>query len=171
MQHLQPGVEVVGPERSVPFNEVLPAPDVVHKDVQPALFGIDPPYQGFHLGSLAVIDRDGDAPAARGADQIGSLFDRLRAVVVGTLAGGRAAGAVHHCSCLAEGDGGAAARAARGPGDERDLARQAAMNFLPCLPRTVGISVSCLTRWSVRSRGQRAEARMAIRGMSGIPDN
>ena len=40
------------------------------------------------------------------------------------MAGGRAPGAVHHRFRLAEGDGGAAARAARGPCYQGDLARQ-----------------------------------------------
>ena len=66
MEHLQPGIQIVGPERSVPFDEVLAAPDVVDKDVQPALLGVDPLHEGFHLGSLAVIDLDGDSSAARG---------------------------------------------------------------------------------------------------------
>ena len=71
-----------------------------------------------------VVDRDGDALAAGGADELGGLLDRLRPVVLRPPLPGRATGAVDRRARLAERDRRAPSRTAGRARDERDLPGQ-----------------------------------------------
>ena len=82
VEHPQPGIQIVGPDRCVPFNPPLTSPDVVHQDVQPALLGVDPPHQRFHLRRLEVVDGGGDPLASGRAYQGRRLLDGLGPAVL-----------------------------------------------------------------------------------------
>ena len=77
-QHPQAAVEVVLPQRRVPLRQVLAAPDVVDQHVEAVLLGVDALHERLDLHRLEVVDRDGEAPAAGGLDELGGLLDRLR---------------------------------------------------------------------------------------------
>ena len=81
-QNSQPVLQIVLPQRCLPLEQQLPAPDVVDQDVKLAAFGIDPLYKGLDLTSLEMVDRDRDPYAAGGRDELGGLLDRLRAIVL-----------------------------------------------------------------------------------------
>ena len=112
--------EVVLPDRRVPLEELLAAPDVVDEHVEPALLVVDAAHERLDLGGLEVVGRDGDALASGGGDELRRLLDRLRAVVLRAGGARAAAGAVDGGAGLAERDGDAAAGAAGRAGDERD---------------------------------------------------
>ena len=113
-QQPQAVVEVVLPDRRVPLEQVLGAPDVVHEHVEAALLGVDPLDQRRHLLRLEVVDRHGDALPARLAHELGGLLDRLGAVDLRARSRVLRPGRVHGRARLAERDRDAAPSAARG---------------------------------------------------------
>jgi hypothetical protein len=123
-QHPQAAVEVVLPDRRVPLDELLAAPDVVDEQVEAAVLGLDAAHERLDLRRHEVVDVDGDALATRVGHELGGLLDRLRAVVLRAPLARRAPRAVDRRVGLAERDGRAAAGAAGGARDERDLACQ-----------------------------------------------
>jgi hypothetical protein len=120
----QAPVEVVLPDRHVPLEEVLGAPDVVDQDVQAALFPVDPVDERGDLGPVEVVDGYGDAGAAGLGDQVGGVLDGLGAVVLGAPGAGAAPGDVDGGAGGAELDRDPPARSPGGPGDQGDLARE-----------------------------------------------
>ena len=116
--------EVVLPDRRVPLEQPLAAPDVVDEHVEPALLLLDALDQRRDLLGHEVVGRDGDAAAAGLGDELGGLLDRLRAVVLRAGGARAAAGAVDGGAGLAERDGDPAPGAAGRAGDEGDLAIQ-----------------------------------------------
>jgi len=123
-QHPQAAVEVVLPQRHVPLDQLLAAPDVVDEHVEAALLGLDPRDERLHLRGDQMVDLDRDPIPARLADELGGLLDRLGAVVLRAPLAGRAPRAVDGRAGLAERDGGAAPRPAGRARDERHLACQ-----------------------------------------------
>ena len=63
-EQAQAVLEIVLPDRLVPLEQLLAAPDVVDQDVEPALLGADALDQRFDLVGHQMIDRNGDALAA-----------------------------------------------------------------------------------------------------------
>ena len=116
--------EVVLPDRLVPLEEPLAAPDVVDEDVEPARLRPDPRDERRDRLRVEVVDGDGGGTPARGRDQLGGLLDRLGAVVFGARRPRRAAGDIDRRAGGAELGGDAAAGAAGGAGDERDASGQ-----------------------------------------------
>ena len=117
-------VEVVLPDRAVPFEEVLAAPDVVDEDVEAALLVRDAVDEGADLCGVEVVGGYGDALAAGLGDEVGGVLDGLGAVVLGAPGTGGAAGDVDRGAGRAEFHRDPPARATRRPGDQRDLALQ-----------------------------------------------
>jgi hypothetical protein len=122
VQQPKPGLQVVLPDRRVPLEQLLAAPDVVDQHVEPAVVAVDPPDQVRDLLGLEMVGLHRDPRAAGGRDELGGLLDRLRAVVLRPLLARRAAGAVDGRPRLPQRDGRPAAGAARRAGDERHLA-------------------------------------------------
>ena len=79
--------EVVLPDGSVPLRrsslEELRAPDVVDEHIDVAVACPDLLGQGFHLVGIEMVDCGRNPGAAEARDELGSLLDRLGAVVVG----------------------------------------------------------------------------------------
>ena len=88
------GVERLLPDRLVPGDQRVAAPDVVHQHVEPALLGVDPGDQVADLLGHQVVDLNGDAGAAGRGDQLGGLLDGLRPVHLGAAGPGAATGGV-----------------------------------------------------------------------------
>ena len=82
-QQPQAVVEVVLPDRAVPLEELLAAPDVVDQDVERGPARRDAVDQRPDLLGLEVVGRYGDAVAAGRGDQVGGVLDGLRPVVLG----------------------------------------------------------------------------------------
>jgi hypothetical protein len=123
-QQPQPPVEVVLPDRRVPLEQALAAPDVVDQHVEAAALGVDALHERPDLRRLEVVGGDRDPLAAGRADELGGLVDRLRPVVLRAPPAGAAAAAVDRGAGLAECDGDAAPGAAGGAGHEGHLAGQ-----------------------------------------------
>ncbi len=104
-EHPEAVLEVVLPDRLVPLEQALAAPDVVDEHVQAAVLGVDAPDELRDLCWLEMVDRDGDPHAPGVADELGGLLDRLGPVVLRAPLPRRAAGAVHDRPCLPERDG------------------------------------------------------------------
>ena len=81
-QQPQPGGEVVLPERRVPLEQPLAAPDVVDEQVEAPVLGVDPLHERLDGGRLEMVDRDRDPEAARGGHELGGLLDRLGPAVL-----------------------------------------------------------------------------------------
>ena len=106
--------QMVLPHRLVPFEQQLTTPDIIDQHVQPALFGVDPLDQRFHLLRLQMVGRHGDALAAGGCHQFGRLLDRLgRAPVLRLFFARRPSGNVDCRTGRAQLNGDASASAAR----------------------------------------------------------
>ena len=88
-QQAQAVLQIVLPDRLVPLEELLAAPDVVDQNVEPPLLGPDALDQRPHLGGNQMVDPDRDALAAGFRDQLGRLLDGLRPGVFGRLAARR----------------------------------------------------------------------------------
>ena len=149
-QHAQAVLEIVLPDRLVPFEELLAAPDVVDEDVEAALLGADALDQLPDLVGNEMIDPDGDAGAAGCRDQLRRLLDRFRPRIFGLLLARRPSGDVDRRAGGAQFHRDAAAGAARRAGDQGDLSLQrhrALPNFLGCPGRaTRGGTVNVLGR-------------------------
>jgi hypothetical protein len=117
-------VEVVLPQRRIPLEQLLAAPDVVDQHVEAVRLRVDAGHQRGDPGRVEVVDDDGDPAAAGGGHQLRGLLDGLGAAVLGGAPGGAAAGAPDGRAGRAEGHGDAAPGAAGGPGDQRDGAGQ-----------------------------------------------
>ena len=115
-------IQVVLPNRRVPLEQLLPAPDVVHEDVQAPALGIDPLHERLDLISLEMVDGDRDPNAAGFRHELGRLLDRLRSVVLRGSVAGAAARAVHGRCGLSKRNGRAAPGASTRAGDERNPA-------------------------------------------------
>lgn len=74
-QQLEALVEVVFPDRRVPLEERLAAPDVIDEDVEAALFVRDAGDQGLDLGRDQMVggDRDTAASAAVTSSAVSSM--------------------------------------------------------------------------------------------------
>jgi hypothetical protein len=68
------------PDRFVPLHPGS-SPDVIHQDVETALFAIDAIDESAHLLRNETIHLDWDPAAAGFIDERGSLFDPLRPVI------------------------------------------------------------------------------------------
>jgi hypothetical protein len=75
-------LQVVLPDRLVPLEQLLPAPDVVHEDVQAPTLGIDALRERFHLIRFEMVDGNRYPKAAGLRHELGRLLDRLRPVVL-----------------------------------------------------------------------------------------
>jgi hypothetical protein len=72
-QHFQAVFEIVVPDRLVPFEEVLAAPDVVDENVEPRLFMADALDEPLDRGCVEMIDLDRDAFAAVTSSAVSSI--------------------------------------------------------------------------------------------------
>src|SRR5690606_34472867 len=118
----KPVLQIMVPDRLVPFEQRLAAPDVVDQNVEAALFGADARDEGAYFIGHEVIGRDGDALAAERGHEFGALFDRLRALVFGGSLPRRPSGDIDGGAGRAEFRRDAAPGAARRPRDQGDLA-------------------------------------------------
>ena len=109
------------PDRLVPFEELLAAPDVIDQDIKAALLGADAIDQLSNLIGDEMIDLDGDALAAGCRDQLGRLLDGFRPGVFGLLVARRPSGHIDRCARGAQFDRDASTRTARSAGDQGDF--------------------------------------------------
>jgi hypothetical protein len=65
----------------------IAAEDVVDENVEPPVFVVDPSYERLHLFWIEMVDSHCHTVAAGDPDQVTGLFDRLRAVDLGTSFG------------------------------------------------------------------------------------
>ena len=82
-QQAQAVLEIMVPDRLVPFEQLLAAPDVVDQDVEAALLGADALDQLADIVGDEVVDRDGNALAAGRRDKLGRLLDGLGSLIFG----------------------------------------------------------------------------------------
>jgi hypothetical protein len=77
LQHPQPARPVVLPQRLVPLHVTVAAEDVVDEHVEPAVVTLDGGEQRGDLFRILVVDDEGGARPASGADQVAGLLDGL----------------------------------------------------------------------------------------------
>ena len=104
------------------FHSIVGAPDVVHENVQAALFAFDPSHQRAHLLGHEMVDPDCDPTATGLVHERRGLFDRLGSVHFRSLRPGCSPGDVDGRAGRAQLHGDASSRAAGRSGDQCDLA-------------------------------------------------
>ena len=102
----------------------LAAPDVVDEYVEPPLLRADALDQFAHLVGNEMIDRHGNALAARSRDKLGGFFDGFGPLVFGLAFSRRAAGDVDRRAGRAQLHCDSPARSARCARNQRHLAFQ-----------------------------------------------
>jgi hypothetical protein len=123
-EHVQAVLKIMLPDGLVPFHELLSAPHVVDKDVKPARFGADFLNQPFDLVGDAMIDPDGDAPAARSLDELCRFLDGFRPAIFGWVIACCPPGHVDRCAGRAQFDGDTATGTTRCACDQGDFSNQ-----------------------------------------------
>src|SRR4029453_2860363 len=87
-EYWKPFFEAVLPDWRVPLRRAalqkFSAPDIVDEDVDVTVISLNLIAQAFDLVGLEMIDGDGHADASEGGHELSGLFNRFRAVVLGT---------------------------------------------------------------------------------------
>ena len=150
-QHPQPVVEVVLPDRLVPLEQPLAAPDVVDEHVEPAAARRRSARTSASTCSARGGRRRRRCPCRRRPSRARRSPRSSRAGRTRSALARRAPGAVDGRARLAERDRDAAAGAAGGAGDERDLALERVVMALTPLPSRVGGDRALGDRHGVRT--------------------
>jgi hypothetical protein len=145
-QQPQALAEVVLPDRAVPLEEQLTAPDVVHEDVQASLLVRDALHERTDAIRIEMVGGYGDPVPTGSGDEVGGVLDGLRPVVLRTPLPRAAAGDVHRGPSRPQLHGHPAPRPPRRPRDQRDPAHQRPCHVRPPIP--VHTSLTDTGRWA-----------------------
>jgi hypothetical protein len=138
-------LEIVVPDRLVPFEQFLAAPDVADEDVEAAVLGSNALNEPADIVGDQMVDAERDAAAAGRRDQLRRLLDGLGPLIFGGLAADRAARHVDGRAGGAEFHSDAAPGAAGSACHQGDLARERHRSR-PMTPRPTSAPISCRRR-------------------------
>jgi hypothetical protein len=64
----------------IPFNQIIPSPDIIHQHIETALLSLDARHQRLHLFRIQMINLQSDSLPSRLLDHLSRFLDRLRPV-------------------------------------------------------------------------------------------